>query len=258
MKILLVWFLAAGSLGVSAQPVIEKLEGPDSVYTGKLVQILKRWTPKHFDAESVGTVELTCIATANEERYIGMVQRTTIRAGILAVESVLDDVAHYQDLFPDTVDVHVVPGSRSRNGFVTSWKQRVPVFFLPDVTYELGYQVDKTTAGLGVYRYKLRQGDKLVASDGMVVLEATRPDTTQFTEYDFFDARWGLLPAAVVWRHSLRVAFLSDMAVKLKSENPTWSYKRIALEAEQLIASEGLRFDQCFAARLHADLRDTF
>jgi hypothetical protein len=258
MKFLLVWFLAVGSLGVSGQPVIEKIEGPDSVYTSKLVQVLKRWSPKHFDAESVGTVELTCIATANEEKYVGMVQRTTIRAGILAVESVLDDVAHYKDLFPDTVDVHVVPGSQSGNGFVTSWKQRIPVFFLPNVTYELAYQVDKTTPGLGVYRYKLRQGDKLIASDGMVVLEAMGPDTTQFTEYDFFNARWGLLPAAVVWRQSLRVAFLSDMAIKLKSENPSWSYKRIALEAEQLIASEALRIEQCFAERLHADLRDTF
>jgi hypothetical protein len=258
MKFLLIWLLAAGSLGASAQPVTEKLDGPDSVYTGWLVQVLKRWSPKRFDTESAGPLKLICIATANEEKYVGMLQRTTIRAGISVVENVLDDVAHYKDLFPGTVDVQVVPGSQYGNRFVTAWEQRVPVFFLPNVTYELAYLVDKTTPGLGVYRYKLRHGDKLIASDGMVVLEAIGPDMTQFTEYDFFDARWGPLPAAVVWRESLQGAFLSDVAIKLKAENPSWSYKRIASEAERLIASEAERIEQCFAERQNADLRDAF
>jgi len=258
MKLILSALLAASSLGATAEPVAEKFDGPDSVYSGRLVQVLQRWPGKHLDAPGPGPVELTCIATAEQEKYVGMLQRATIRAPLSAVEAVLDDVAHYKDLFPNTVDVHVVPGSRRGNRYLTSWEQRIPVFFLPNVTYELAYVVDKTTPGRSVYRYKLGRGDQLVASDGMVILEATGPDTTQFTEYDFFHARPVPLPTQFVWRESLRGAFLSDVAIKLKAENPSWSYERIASQGELLIAPESERIERCFAERRNAGLGDAF
>jgi hypothetical protein len=258
MKLLLMVLLAAGSLEATAQPLPENFDGLDSVYAGWLSHVLQHWSPKEFGSESARPLTLTCIATANEDKYVGMLQRTTIRAGISVVEEILDDVAHYRDLFPGTVDVQVVPGSRYGNRFVTAWEQHVPVFFLPNVTYELAHQVDKTTPGRAVYRYKLRRGDKLTASDGMVVLDAVGPATTQFTEYDFFNARWGPLPAALVWRESLQGAFLSDVAIKLKAENPGWSYDRIASEGERLIAAEAERIEQCFSQRRNADNRGAF
>jgi hypothetical protein len=256
--LLLISLLAAGSLEAAAQPLPGKVDGLDSMYADWLSHVLQRWSPKRFDGESALPLALTCIATASEEKYVGMLQRTTIRAGISVVENILDDVAHYKDLFPGTVDVQVVPGSRDGNRFVTAWEQRVPVFFLPNVTYELDYLVDKTTPGRVVYRYKLRRGGKLTASDGMVVLDAVGPATTQFTEYDFFNARWGPLPTALVWRESLQGAFLSDVAIKLKAENPIWSYERIASEAERLIEAEAERMEQCFSQRQNADLRDAY
>ena len=254
MKILLIWLLAACTSEAIAQPLAEKVDGLDSMYTGWLSHVLRYWSPKGFESESTRSLTLTCIATANEDKYVGMLQRMTIRAGISVVENILDDVAHYRDLFPGTVDVQVVPGSRNGNRFVTAWEQRVPVFFLPNVTYELAYLVDKTTPGRAVYRYKLRRGDKLTASDGMVVLDAVGPDTTQFTEYDFFNARWGPLPTALVWRESLQGAFLSDVAIKLKAENSSWSYERIASEGERLIQSEAERIEQCFSQRQDAEV----
>jgi len=249
MKFILSVLLAASGLGTCAQPVAERLDGPDSAYSGKLVQVLRRWPAGRLDTPGAGPVDLTCIATAEQEKYVGMLQRATIRAPISSVEAVLDDVAHYKDLFPDTVDVHVISGSRRGNRYLTSWEQRIPVFFLPNVTYELAYVVDKTTPGRSVYRYKLGRGDQLIASDGLVILEAVGPDTTQFTEYDFFHARAVPLPAQVVWREGLRGAFLSDVAIKLKAENPGWSYKRIASEGERLLAPEAERFERCFAQR---------
>jgi hypothetical protein len=258
MRLLLIGLLAAGSLEAIAQPLPESVDGLDSVYAGWLSHVLQHWSPRRFGSESAQPLTLTCIATANEDKYVGMLQRTTIRAGISVVEDILDDVAHYRDLFPGTVDVQVVPGSRYGNRFVTAWEQRVPVFFLPNVTYELAYQVDKTTPGRAVYRYKLRRGDKLTASDGMVVLDAVGPATTQFTEYDFFNARWGPLPAALVWRESLQGAFLSDVAIKLKAENPGWSYERIASEAERLIETQAERIEQCFSQRQNADTGGAF
>jgi hypothetical protein len=257
MNIIRILLLSTVSLAVSAQPLAENLDGHDSIYARWLVQVLKRWPSKSLYTESA-PVNLTCIATANDEKYVGMLQRTTIHAGISAVQNVLDDVAHYKDLFPGTVDVHIVPGSQQGDRYVTAWEQRVPVFFLPNVTYELAYVVDKTAPARSVYRYKLHRGSNLTASDGMVVLEAIGPETTQFTEYDFFNAHWGPLPAAVVWRESLRSAFLSDVAIKLKAENQGWSYVRISSEAERLIASESEQIERCYTERRNLNFRDDF
>jgi hypothetical protein len=252
MRFLLLGVFAAGSLAASAQPLAETVEGAGSIYGNRLSHILKNWSFTRFDSEGAPPLTLTCIATAHDEKYVGMLQRMTIRAGIAAIENILDDVEHYRDLFPDTVDVQVVPGSHHGNQYVTAWEQRVPVFFLPNATYELAYIVEKTAPVRAAYRYSLRRGSSLIASDGLVVLETIGPDTTQFTEYDFFNARWGPLPTAVVWRESLRGAFLSDVAIKLKAEHPGWSYERIASEARSLIASEDERIEKCFAERLDA------
>jgi hypothetical protein len=194
-------------------------------------------------------VELTCLATSGQQHYVGMLQRMTIHAPLSVVENLLDDVSHYKDLFPGIEDVRVLPGSRLGNRYVTAWEQRVPVVFVPNLSYELDYLVDRVVPGRSVYRYKLRQGKDLIASDGLIVLEATGPQLTRFTEYDFFHARTGPLPAPLVWRESVRGAFLSDMAIKLKAENERWNYKRVATEAERLMVSESERIERCFAER---------
>jgi hypothetical protein len=253
MRRVLIGCIAAASLG--AGPSTERLDGSESAYTERLARILMRWPPSRNDADSSAPVQLTCIATADAESYVGILRRAMVRAPIGVVESVLDDVAHYKDLLPGTVDVRVVPGSRQGNRFATAWEQRIPVFFLPNVTYELSHLVDKTRPGLSVYRYQLIHSETLVASDGMVVLESAGPNATRFTEYGFFDVRPSPLPASVVWRESVRGAFIANVAIKLKAENPAWSYPRIAAEAERLAGLEADRIEQCLGER-HANRLD--
>jgi hypothetical protein len=250
--------LAAGSLWAIAEPAVEKFDGPESLYANKLAQVLKRWPEVSARAHGTVPVELTCVATAEQDNYVGMLQRTTIHADISVVERILDDVAHYKDLFPGIEDVHILPGSRIGNRYVTVWEQRVPVFFVPNLSFELDYLIDRSIPGRSVYRYKLRRSSELIASDGMVVLEASGHQATQFTEYDFFHARTGPLPTPLVWRESLRGAFLSDLAIKLKAENASWSYRRIASEAERLIAFESERIERCFDERRNGDQRVGF
>jgi hypothetical protein len=251
MRFFLFGLCAVGGLAASAQTLGESVRGADSTYADWLSDTLKNWSFTRFDTEGERAMTLTCISTARDEKYVGMLQRMTIGAGISAIEDILDDVKHYRDLFPDTVDVQVVPGSRHDGSYVTAWEQRAP-FFLPNVTYELAYVVEKTAPARAVYRYGLRPGSGLIASDGVIILESVGPDTTQFTEYDFFNARWGPLPTAVVWRESLRGAFLSDVAIKLKAEHPRWSYERIASEAGSLFAREHERIEKCFTERRDA------
>ena len=233
----------------SAQPAMGRLEGIESAYTEYLAQVLEHWAWAHAEAPEAGPVAITCLATAHADGYIGMRQVANIHAPLSVVESVLDDIDHFKDLFPDTVDVHVLPGTQAGPRFATAWVQRAPIFFMPDINYEMSHLVDKTTPERAVYRYKLRRGDRLIASDGLVVLEATGPATTQFTEYDFFNGHWDLIPTWIVWRESLRGAFHSDLAIKLKAENPTWSYARIAAEAKRLTSAQSDRLQRCFAER---------
>jgi hypothetical protein len=235
--------------------VDEALEGHDSVYTSWLADVLKRWPASRPSSDNTESLQVTCVSTASDDGYVGMLQQMTVEAPLLAVENVVDDVPSYKGLFPDVVDVQVRPGSRNGNRYVTVWEQRVPVFFLPNVIYELDNLVDKTTPGVGVYRYKLRHGTNMLASDGMVILEALGSERTRFTEYDFFNAQWGPLPASEVWRESLRGAFVSDMAIKLRAENPRWSLERIAAEARQRFETESERMEQCYRRRQPAELR---
>jgi hypothetical protein len=149
----------------------------------------------------------------------------------------------------------VLPGSQNGHRYVTVWEQRVPVFFLPNMSYELANLVDKTTSDLRVYRYKLRRGGSMLASDGMVILEVLDSESTRFTEYDFFNAQWGPLPASAVWRESLRGAFVSDMAIKLRAENPRWSVEHVAMEAGHRFEAESEQMEQCYRHRQRAEPR---
>jgi len=250
---------AAASVASAQRSASDGPEGIDSVYTEYLTQVLKRWVPLRADmapsSREAGSVAMMCVATIGAERYVGMIQRQRIHATLSIVEDVLDEIDHYKDLFPGTIDVRVltgsrrpVPGTPTATRFDTAWVQRPPIFLLPDIRYEMSNQVEKTPTR-AVYRYKFRVGDKLIASDGFVVVEAIDAATTQFTEYDFFNGHWGPLPMWLVWRESLKAAFQSDVAIRLKAEQPTLSYARIAAEAERLASSESERFERCFADR---------
>jgi hypothetical protein len=256
----------AVSPAVLAQPAeVDVLDGIDSAYSTSLRQVAERWVPLRSGAagqahdtepgRDEGSLAVTCVSTPGADRYVGMVQRQRIHAALAAVENVLDDVDHFKDLFPGTISVHVLPGSlRTVAGaspasrFDTAWVQRAPVFFLPEIRYEMSHLVEKTAAR-AVYRYKLRRGDRLIASDGLVVLEAIDAGTTQFTEYDFFNGHWGLLTTWLVWHESLKAAVQSDLAIRIKAEHPGWNDERISSEAKRETATESERLARCFAER---------
>jgi hypothetical protein len=246
--------LAAGlaALGVAAagdlHALDEDLGGPPSPYARALLGVLRDGRPAPAETAAPSPLQLTCVATPGDARYVGIVQRMWIAAPLSTVEGILDDVPHYKDLFPDLVNVRIVPGSRTGNRYVVAWEQRVPVFFLPNSRYELTYLVGRSE-GRVVYRYRLLRGRDLINSDGIITLDEVGPGITRFTEYDFFNARWGVLPESMVWRDSLRGVFLSDVAIKLKAENPTWSYPRIAAEADRLRRQEEGALRQCRGAR---------
>lgn len=242
---------AATARGDDPHPADEDLGGPPSSYAEALRDLaVRRASPPEQALASA--IDLTCVATPGDGKYVGLVQRMEIAASLREVDSVLADVAHYRELFPGLVDVHEVPGSRDGNRYVTAWEQRVPVFFIPNTRYELTYLVSRIAGERIVYRYRLARSGAVTNSDGIVVLEARGPNRTRFTEYDFFNARWGILPERAVWRESLRGSVASDLAIKLKAEHPAWSHRESASRAEGLRRQADGDVERCLRHRVAA------
>ena len=221
--------------------IYEKLDGPQSVYTPYILGLIRGSISQEWNLalNRENAVELQCIETPNNPFYIGLKQNLIIYSSLSAVEAVLDDVGHYKDLFPDFEDVHVA--AKDGNKWVVSWEQKIPVFFIPNIKYEVFYLVDKSLPGRRVYRYQFKGGDNLKYNDGVIVIENDPRGTsvspmTRYTEYDFYDADWGILKTVApgkIWKRSVGDIFLSDIAIKLKAENPDWSYEKIKEESEK-------------------------
>lgn len=249
MRAVLIASLAAIVQATDAYAMDDAPDGQDSFYAAWLSEVLRSWPVRRVEVDDARVVNLRCIGTPGDEMYVGIAQYMTIDAPLSTVEGVLDDVAHYKELFPGIVDVKIVAGLPSENRYLTEWEQKVPVFFLPNITYELNYVVDRSTDGIRVYRYKLRHSGKIKSSDGMVIIEAIGPTCTHFAEFDFFKAEWGPLPAPIVWHESVKSSFLSDLAIKLKAENVGWSYPRIARETMERLAVHAAEVDRCHGER---------
>jgi hypothetical protein len=234
-------------LGAASAAWGEDQVEPQGRYRALLDEMVAR---PHLEASTPASsqpLRLTCLTTPGEEGYVGALQEAVIEAPLSVVVALLDDLPHYRDLFPDTVDVHELPGSRQGDRFVTAWEQKAPVFFLPNTRYGLVYRVDRADPARVVYRYWLHRSGALRESDGAVILEALGPGRTRFTEYDLFDAAWGPVPLSMVWGEALKGMFLSDVAIKLKAEHPVWSYAEVAKEASRRWSAEPGLAERCRA-----------
>jgi hypothetical protein len=225
-------------------PLDEKLEGPASIYTPEIVRLIRQWPPKGLDdsfKSDENPVKLQCIETPGNPYYIGLRQQMRVDAPLSRVEAILDDIDRYQHLFPGYDDIHIV--SSSGNKFLTFWEQHIPVFFVPNVKYQVTYLMDKSSPHLKVYRYQLKESEHLKASDGLIVIESeTDPKTlvqrTRYTEFDFFDADWGILKTLApekIWKESVEGIYLSDLAIKLKAEHPEWDSREISEKGRKLL-----------------------
>ncbi len=225
-----------------AQELSAPLDGPHSPYTDWTIKAATHWPPPWLSfAKIEGTpVQLELIETQGNEFYIGVQQLMWVNASLESVEAVLDNFKGYQEIFPDLDDVHVV--SRAGNTFVTFWEQHIPVFFVPNVKFEMNYVVEKSNPDRTIYRYQLKKGEHIKKNDGLIVIERDKaPDgkaLTRYSEFDFYDADWGPLKTFApgrIWKDSVEGIYVSDLAVKLKAENPTWPNKKVKEESAKLM-----------------------
>lgn len=243
--------VAAASTSLAAGPhaLDEELPGPRTASTAFVVQQLTHWPKGGPLAErpDAGGLTLTCLEAKGEPDTVGVAQVLTVDAGLAEVVALIDDFAHYTKLFPDLADVHVVKGSEDGNRFGVFTEQIVPVFFLPNIKFENTYLVERTPGRVS-YRYQLKAKGDLKAVDGLMVFEALDDGRTRYTEFDFVEGAWGLVPRDTVWKETVDGFARSDWSLKLKAEHPGWTYPQVRKAADAEAAKSGVAW--CAAHRV--------
>lgn len=233
--------LVALLLAAAPYPIDAPLPGVASGSTAWVKAAAKAWTPTQAPPAAL---TLECWTVPGAPGVVGVKQTMAIAAPMAEVAAILEDFAHYVDLFPDLAATEKVKGSDDRNRFVVFTEQEIPVF--PNVKVRNTWQVDRSPERI-VYRYQLEApATGLRGNDGLVVLEA-RGATTVFTEIDFIDTDAGPIPESTVWTLTLAGIFRSDTALKLKAEHPKWTYAQVKDAREQ--AFEKHPPDGCYARR---------
>lgn len=218
------------------------LEGPSSQYTKSLIQLARLESVESQKLASIsGKVALECYGTKDEKYFVGAKQYFEIKAPVEKVRSVLDDFAHYKDIFLGLKDVHVV--SQDGNRVTTFWEQKIPVFFIPNVKYEMNYLIDHSRSEGSIYRYQLKQSKNIRTSDGLIVIhqKAGNPQETVYLEYDFVDADWGALETFApsrIWGDTIEGLYASDLAVQYRAEHPDWDFDKVRDESEDHVDKE--------------------
>jgi carbon monoxide dehydrogenase subunit G len=195
---------------------------------------------KHTSAEIAAHVfTLKCYTQAKNDLYMGIEQRLHIQAPVSAVTKVLDQIEEYVDLFPGYKKIELE--NKTGNRFTIFFEQKVPVLFVPNIKYEMLYEKDDSQPDDVVYRYHLKEPGKIKASDGMIRVLKTAKNETDYIEYDFFDAEWGLgsiLGKSKLWSEVVQGFWWSDLALKLKAEKPELKPKEVRDQAEKQVSDD--------------------
>lgn len=234
----------------------ESLQASPSKYADELTKLLKQW-PKgtsFTDVTLVGEkdqffpLKIRCISTEGNDYYIGLAQKMIVDAPFARVETVVDHFSDYVGMFDGLVHVEMV--SADGNKLVTSFEENIPIPFVPNEKDQMIYIISKPKEGFKIYRYGLKESNHLTKSDGFIVLEAQPEGKTIYTEYDFFDADWGIAKSVgrdKIWQDSVEGLLQSDLALKLASEHADWTKKQVFWESKDWLKKASVK--SCIAEK---------
>jgi len=222
-----------------------EMKGPQSVYTDALVELVRHGLPRpppDLPGESP-IIQANCLETPKNEFYVGVEQHMIVNSAIPRIDTAISDFASYPKLFPGLK--HVEVRSQDKNLWVIGFEQHIPVFFIPNVHYEMYYLFDRSQSNRVLVRYKLKEKTKIKLSDGIILLEKISENKTRYTEYDFFDADYGMLKTFApgsIWESSVHDLLLSDLVIKVRAENPELNHASVLEKAKSLL--EGIPINE--------------
>lgn len=177
---------------------------------------------RKYSFEMDNKIKLTCLETTGSNLYIGLWHSLTINSNLKDVAFVLEDFEKYPETFEGIVNSKVVKKTDD-NFWKVEFENKSPVFFLPNVHYQMQYKMQIVPNGK-LYKYHLSNlypQNSIVFSDGLILLKEEK-GITKFYELDFFNANWGIagnLAGANIWSDSIKELAISDVELKMKVEN---------------------------------------
>ncbi len=239
---LLVSLFICGMNQAEESVLFGELGGVPSIYTQRTIDLLKQELKLNKTNPNPPPFTVNCWTQPSHRLYIGVEQRLNIKAPIKQVIDTVDNIDEYKNLFLGYKDVRII--SRDRSRWLTFWEQIVPVIFVPNIKYEMIYATDVPTPQQKIYRYQLKKSDTLTSSDGFILLTYDEKEKqTNYIEYDFINAQWGMaqvLGESRIWRESVEGIVHSDLAIKFKSENPSWTSQKARDAAQKELPKKAI------------------
>ena len=215
-------------------PIDSEMGGIESIYTKPLVQLIKA-SPAFSSVVSPETMKdqnpvmIQAYETPGNELFIGVGQSMTVNAPLAKVEAVLDDFPNYKNIFDGLEEVKVK--EKDGNRLVVFLEQHIGIPFVSNEKNDMIYLMEQPSPQKKIYRYQLKKSVHMISNDGFILIEAISPTQTAYTEFDFWDANWGLAKAVKsnngIWEDNVEGLYNSDITVKFKSEHPDWSNHKL-------------------------------
>lgn len=216
--------------------------------------LVARWVsqlPAAVKPKSEGLV-LRCFETVGHPDVIGVSHGLIIRSSASRVTAIIDDYAHYKDLFEDIVAVRTKPIA---NGLFEAWEQKAPLIFLPHTRFSLNTLIHDEMPTRKVWHSRLVSSNQLLGNDVFVAVYPLDNERAYYWEVDFTNANWGLassIAMSTIWSGAVSSTVVSDLDIKFRAENPTWSFARVREFAKQ--RADDHLVDHCVNHRVTLDL----
>lgn len=200
---------------------LSSLQGIDTDYSKALHSLALEGADSYLPLSNpdLDGIALICFSHPANDLYMGVGQFMKINAPLERVTQFLE---RFEDYPKWTDGLLSNSAQKLKDGkFLVSSEQHVPIPFVSNVHSRMIYSVEKKDNKV-FFRYQLKSSNSLTAYDGFILLEENKDRTTQYIEYDFWDADWGLGKSFAkdrIWADSLQGIYQWDIAFKLRSEN---------------------------------------
>jgi len=225
--------------------------GPETIYTKLLETVEAQWPPSWFqyDEAKDGAFRITCHRHPERPFYMGTSVTQAINGSPAEVEKVVDAVDKYHELFAGFEEIKKT--ETLAEGFSVFWHRPIPVPFVPDLRYETSYLNKEWSPVKKTYRYQMKKHiDLLKSVDGMIVVEGLAAKKTRFTQFLFWDGKYGpkeTFSPTGIWKDNMRDVYHSNLAIKMRTENPTWEATKLKEEVQKAIDEKTI--ESCVEAR---------
>jgi hypothetical protein len=185
-----------------------------------------------------GKIRIICFEHKDNPLYIGIQQEIIINAPVSRVISVFDNYDDFPNLYEEVISAKVI-SRPSDNSYTLVQEFKHPLIFMSNIKMTTSFQTSKNSQKEKRYLYKLISGNLVKFNDGVVILNEVN-NSTHYFELSFVDGDLpivGKLAHDTVWSTAVKDTVKPNLVLKLRSEYPDWSFKKINIEAENMLKS---------------------